>query len=71
MTNQQSIKKDLAIEITNEFKEPEKVVLYETLLEKYEEKTIRQAFEDTKKVPLNKIKKSQSALFLFLLKKYA
>jgi len=71
MTSLQSTKKKLAIEIAKEFKEAEKVALYEALLDRYEETTIRQAFEDTKKVPLEKIKKSKSALFMFLLRKYA
>jgi len=71
MTIQHTSKRTLAEIICNEFKEPQKIELYENLFKQYDEKVIRNAFEDVKKVPLEKIKKSQSALFIYLIKKYA
>lgn len=70
-TQQPDKMKQLAKKISNEFNEPEKQGLYQNLLTHYNIETIQKAFEDVKKVPIEKIKKSQSALFIFLLKKYA
>jgi len=69
-TNQPDQIKQLAKKISNDFKEPEKLDLYENLLMHYSVKTIQQAYDDVKKVPVEKIKKSQSALFIYLLRKY-
>jgi len=69
-TNQPDQIKQLAKKISNDFKEPEKLDLYENLLMHYSVETIQQAYDDVKKVPVEKIKKSQSALFIYLLRKY-
>jgi len=69
-TNQPDQIKQLAKKISNDFKEPEKLDLYENLLLHYSVETIQQAYDDVKKVPVEKIKKSQSALFIYLLRKY-
>jgi len=64
-------KDDLATEIAKTFQEEHRIELYRYVFQKHDESTIRKAFEETTKVPDSKIKKSKSALFFFLLNKYA
>ena len=64
-------KDDLAMEIAKTFQEEHRTELYRFICQKHDESTIRKAFEETTKVPVSKIKKSKSALFFFLLNKYA
>lgn len=74
MTNTQhksKTKDDLAMEIAKTFKEEHRTDLYRFIFQKHDESTIRRAFEETIKVPDSKIKKSKSALFFYLLNKYA
>lgn len=74
MTNTQhksKTKDDLAMEIAKTFKEEHRTDLYRYIFQKHDESTIRRAFEETMKVPDSKIKKSKSALFFYLLNKYA
>ena len=74
MTNTQhnsTTKDDLAMEIAKTFKEEHRTDLYRYIFQKHDESTIRRAFEETIKVPDSKIKKSKSALFFYLLNKYA
>jgi len=66
-----TLKNDLAMEIAKTFQEAHRTELYQYIFQKHDESTIRKAFEETKKVPVSKIKKSKSALFFFLLNKYA
>ena len=61
---------DLATEIAKAFHEEDRVELYRYVFRKHSEAVIKRAFEEVKKVPVEKIKKSQSALFFFLLNKY-
>ena len=62
---------DLATEIARTFQEEHRTDLYRYIFQKHDESTIRRAFEETTEVPASKIKKSKSALFFFLLNKYA
>jgi len=74
MTNTQhksKTKDDLAKEIAKYFKEEERIELFQQVFKRHDETIIQLAFEEVKKVPIGKIKKSQSALFFFLLNKYA
>ena len=74
MTNTQhksKTKDDLAMDIAKTFKEEHRTDLYRYIFQKHDESTIRKAFEETIKVPDSKIKKSKSALFFYLLNKYA
>jgi hypothetical protein len=72
MTNtQHKSKEDLANEIAKDFKEEERIELFQQVFQRHDESTIQRAYEDVKKVPISKIKKSQSALFFYLLNKYA
>jgi len=74
MTNTQrtsKTKSDLAKEIAKYFKEEERIELFQQVFKRHDEMMIQLAFEEVKKVPIGKIKKSQSALFFFLLNKYA
>ena len=64
-------KDDLAMDIAKTFKEEYRTDLYRYIFQKHDESTIRRAFEETTKVPDSKIKKSKSALFFYLLNKYA
>ena len=64
-------KDDLATEIAKTFQEEHRIELYRYVFQKHDESTIRKAFEEASKVPVSKIKKSKSALFFFLLNKYA
>lgn len=64
-------KDDLATDIAKTFKEEHRTDLYRYIFQKHDESTIRKAFEETIKVPVSKIKKTQSALFFYLLNKYA
>lgn len=69
--NQSKTKDELATEIAKTFQEEHRVELYRYIFQKHDESIIRKAFEETTKVPVSKIKKSKSALFFFLLNKYA
>ena len=62
---------DLAAEIAKTFQEAHRTELYRYVFQKHDESTIRKAFEETTKVPVSRIRKSKSALFFFLLNKYA
>ncbi|MEW6410920.1 MAG: hypothetical protein AB1483_00445 [Candidatus Zixiibacteriota bacterium] len=62
---------DLAEEIAKTFQEQHRVELYRYIVEKHDEGIVRKAFEEVIKMPPEKIKKSRSALFFFLLNKYA
>ena len=64
-------KDELAMDIAKTFKEEHRTDLYRYIFQKHDESTIRRAFEETIKVPDSKIKKSKSALFFYLLNKYA
>jgi len=64
-------KDDLAAEIAKTFQEEHRIELYRYIFHKHDESIIRKAFEEASKVPVSKIKKSKSALFFFLLNKYA
>ena len=64
-------KDDLATEIAKTFQEEHRIELYRYVFQKHDESIIRKAFEEASKVPDSKIKKSKSALFFFLLNKYA
>jgi len=64
-------KDGLATEIAKTFQEEHRVELYRYVFQKHDESIIRRAFEEASKVPVSKIKKSKSALFFFLLNKYA
>jgi hypothetical protein len=64
-------KDDLAKEIAKTFKEEKRFSLYQYIFQGYSEAAIRRAYEEAQKVPDDKIKKSRSALFFYLLYKYA
>jgi hypothetical protein len=64
-------KDQLATEIAKAFQEGHRTELYRYIFQGHNEAVIKKAFEDTKKVPADKIKKTRSALFFFLLNKYA
>lgn len=64
-------KDDLATEIAKTLQEEHRTELYRYVFHKHDESTIRIAFEEAMKVPSSKIKKSKSALFFYLLNKYA
>ena len=74
MTNsslQSKAKKDLAVEIAKNFGEENRLFVYEYVFQNISEATIKQAYEEAIKVPDEKIRKTRSALFFFLLNKYA
>jgi len=74
MTNTQhksKTKEELANEIAKDFKEEERLELFQQVFERHDESIIQRAYKEVKKVPVAKIKKSQSALFFYLLNKYA
>ena len=74
MTNTQhksKTKEDLAKEIAKYFKEEERIELFQQVFQRHDDSIIQRAYEEVKKVPIGKIKKSQSALFFYLLNKYA
>ena len=72
MTNtQHKTKESLANKIAKEFKEEERIELFQQVFLRHNESIILRAYEEVKKVPIGKIKKSQSALFFYLLNKYA
>lgn len=60
----------LAEEIAKAFKEEERTQLFEHIFEKYDAGLIQGAFDEVKQVPAEKIRKSRSALFFYLLDKY-
>ncbi len=70
MSKQKQKKERLALKIAKLFKEKEKIKLYLYVVNHYKESAIDKALEDTMKVENDKIKKSRSALFFHLLKKY-
>jgi len=64
-------KDELAMEIAKSFQEEHRTELFQYIFQKHDESTIMKAFDEVNKVPVSKIKKSKSALFFFLLNKYA
>lgn len=68
----QSINKheELAHKIAKSLKEEKDIKLYLYIVKHYKESAIRRAFQETMLVPDEKIKKTRSALFFYLLKKY-
>jgi hypothetical protein len=74
MQNQKQIpnsQEELAREIAGSMGEKHRVELYQRKFRNYDESVIRRAFGEATKVPADRIKKSKSALFLYLLNKYA
>jgi hypothetical protein len=61
----------MALKIARAFKEENRLPLYRACCENFEEEGIRKAFSEAMAVPDDKIKKSRSALFVYLMKKYA
>lgn len=61
----------LALKIARTFKEEHKLPLYRVCCENFDEETVKRAFAEVMAVPDDKIKKSRTALFAYLLKKYA
>lgn len=70
MPQTKSTKEDLAHKIAKSFKEEKEIKLYLYMTKHYKETAIHKAYEDTMKVPDDKIKKTRSALFFYLVKKY-
>ncbi len=70
MSKQKQKKERLAHKIAKLFNENEKIKLYLYVVNHYKESAIDKALVDTMKVPNIEIKKSRSALFFNLLKKY-
>lgn len=66
-----SSKDDFAMEIASKFQEEHRIELYRYMIHKHDDFIVRRAFEEASKVPVDKIKKSKSALFFYLLNKYA
>lgn len=69
MSKQIDNREELASQIATAFKEIEQIKLYQHVCSQHDYTVIKQAFDDTMKVPSDKIKKSRSALFFYLLKK--
>ncbi len=62
---------ELASQIANDLGEPDDIALFRILIKRYPEALVRRAHQQTLKIPIEKIRKSKGALFLYLLKKYA
>jgi hypothetical protein len=60
----------LALEIARGLGEEERLPIYRMVCENRSEEVVRRAFEQAKKTPQEKIKKSRSALFFYLVNKY-
>jgi DNA replication initiation complex subunit (GINS family) len=60
----------LAFEIARGLGEEKKLPIYRMVCENRSEKVVRRAFEQATNTPKEKIKKSRSALFFYLLNKY-
>jgi hypothetical protein len=60
----------LALEIAKELGEEKRLPLYRMVCENRSEEIIRKAFNQALKTPAEKIKKSRSALFFYLVNKY-
>lgn len=74
MTNrslQSKDKKDLAVEIAKNFGEENRLFVYEYVFQSIPEAIIKKAYEEALSVPDEKIRKTRSALFFYLLNKYA
>ena len=69
MSKQIDKREELATKIATAFKEIEQIKLYQHVCSQHDDNLIQKAFDDTMKVPSDKIKKSRSALFFYLLKK--
>ncbi|MEZ5358866.1 MAG: hypothetical protein R3F48_08535 [Candidatus Zixiibacteriota bacterium] len=70
MSKEKDKKEQLARKIAKLFKEEDSIKLYEYTVNHYKESAINKALDETMKVPNDRIKKSRSALFFHLLKKY-
>ncbi|MEW5922360.1 MAG: hypothetical protein AB1746_00080 [Candidatus Zixiibacteriota bacterium] len=64
-------KDELATEIAKALGEEQRIDLYRHVFERHDEAVIMKAFDHVIKLPTEKIKKSKSALFFYLLNKYA
>ena len=74
MTNrslQSKTKKDMAAEIARNFGEENRLFVYEYVFQNINEAIIKKAYGEAIKVPDEKIRKTRSALFFYLLNKYA
>lgn len=70
MQESKNKKEDLASKIAKSCKAEKDMKLFLYMVNHHKESTINKAYEDTMKVPDDKIKKTRSALFFFLVKKY-
>ncbi len=70
MSQPRDRKDELASMIAKAFGREDSLRQYQTACRQYDVASIEKAFEEANAVPLTKIKKSRSALFFYLLKKY-
>ena len=61
----------LAVQIATEFSDLTHLPVYVAFCRRYPQEVIKKAFETTQKYPIEKIKKSKGALFIYLVKFYA
>jgi hypothetical protein len=61
----------LALEIATALGEPKKIPLYRMVCENRSEELVRRALTGALKTPQDKVRKSRSAIFFYLLNKYA
>lgn len=61
----------LALEVATALGEPKKIPLYRMVCENRSEEIVRRALTGSLKTPKDKVRKTRSAIFFFLLNKYA
>jgi len=61
----------LALEVATALGEPKKIPLYRMVCENRSEEIVRRALTGALSTPKDKVKKTRSAIFFFLLNKYA
>jgi len=61
----------LALDIARAFNDEHHLPTYRFFCDQYDETGVRRAFSEAKSIPDHKIKKSKSALFIYLIRKYA
>ena len=60
----------LALDIAKAFEDENHIPMYRSLISKFDKTAIKRAFDEAQAIPESKIKKSRTALFIYLVKKY-
>jgi len=69
--NSKTQQEELALEIARGLGEEEFLPIYRSFASRFSEELLRTVYEETLRIPAEKIRKSRGAIFNYLLKKHA